>query len=121
MRDDFERGFSADCRYASRRSFKPLGEGDVVFISLLVFAELFHGCPWRLLPHATGITSISQVIFGQLDPLSFDYRSTARFHSPDGELSRSHSGPRLILPLKRVSVSTPMSALVTSNLSGLAR
>ena len=63
MRDDFERGFSAEPRYASRRFLEPLGEGAVVFNSLLVFAGLIPRLPMEALSHATGITSFSQVFF----------------------------------------------------------
>jgi hypothetical protein len=70
---------------------------------------------------ATGLASCSQVIFQQLDPSPFSLGSTFRFHSPDGELSRSHSRPRLKAELRRVPFSAPMSTLGASNQSGFLR
>ena len=102
MRDDFERGFSAEPRCASRRLLEPLGEGAVVFNTLLVFAGLIPQLPVEALSHATGITLFSQVIFQQLDPLPFDLGSTVRFSSPGGEVPQSHSGPRLKPKLRKV-------------------
>ena len=121
MRDDFERGFSAEPPCALRRILEPLGEGAVAFNSLLVFAGLIPRFPMKALSHATGITSFSQVIFEQLDPLPFSFGSIVCFLSPGGEIPQSHSGPRLKLKLRGVYVQTPMSVLVASNLSGLLR